>query len=350
LTITNASITLTVTVHFQIYQVVTSSSSGGFSCLELFDWIDVLTPGQRYIIDPANIRRAAGGSLVGQATNGRFMMTASAIFVGAVPTGFADLRLISYNYLTGQNWMSDTVRGITRMNNAIVRMAVDANGGPAPTGVLLLGSAGSAIAGTTGCPGVFSCVTGIGPTYLQMFRPLLLIVNSFFRTANPNAVQQGVPFGNRMTVFSVTDQYFGTDPFFRFLPASVTLTGFVFDDAENPFSITPRFATCVNEWTLAPDTAGATGNFADFIGASLTSAVANTGGWLRLTVSPLTAANQNVFGLFSQGLSFTSGSTTLGFGGGDLLIGVGRQGQSGVAVTTSLSGVIVSGTNVGTTF
>jgi hypothetical protein len=174
LTITNANITLTVTVHFQIYQVVTSTSSGGFSCLELFDWIDVLTPGQRYIIDPANIRRAAGGSLVGQATNGRFMMTASAIFVGAVPTGFADLRLISYNFLTGQNWMSDAVRGVTRMNNAILRMAVDANGGPAPTGVLLLGSAGSAVTGTTGCPGTFSCVTGIGPTYLQMFRPLLL--------------------------------------------------------------------------------------------------------------------------------------------------------------------------------
>jgi hypothetical protein len=43
LTITNANITLTVTVHFQIYQVITSTASGGFTCLELFDWIDVLT-------------------------------------------------------------------------------------------------------------------------------------------------------------------------------------------------------------------------------------------------------------------------------------------------------------------
>jgi hypothetical protein len=336
LTIVNTNITTAVTVHFQVYQVVTSSASGGFSCIELFDIVDGLTPGQRYIFDPKNMRRPLSGALIGQATGGRFMMTASAVYLGIVTTGLADLRLISFNWLSGQIWMSDVIRASTRATNAVPRMAVDSLGGPLGPGVLLVGGAGSAIPGTIGCPGAFSCFTGVGPTYLQMFRPQILAINSFFRTASPNGVQQGVPFGNRLTLITFTDQYFGTDPFFRLIPATATLTSFVFDDAENPYSITPRPFTCVKEFTLAPDVPGASGNWEDFLGTPLTSAVAATGGWLRMRVSDLTGAPlQSIFGWFSQALG--------PFGGGDLLIGIGRQGSGALFTTTTAgSGTVVT--------
>jgi hypothetical protein len=336
LTIVNTNVTTAVTVHFQVYQVVTSSASGGFSCIELFDIVDGLTPGQRYIFDPKNFRRPLSGALVGQATGGRFMMTASAVYLGITTTGLADLRLISFNWLSGQIWMSDVIRASTRGTNAVPRMAVDRLGGPLAAGTLLLGGAGSGEPGAVGCPGSFSCFTGlgVGPTYLQMFRPQILAVNSFFRTASPNGVQQGVPFGNRMTLITFADQYFGTDPFFRLIPASATLTSFIFDDAENPYSITPRPFTCVKEFTIAPDVPGASGNWEDFAGAPLTSAVAATGGWLRMRVSDL-ASLQSIFGWFSQALG--------PFGGGDLLIGIGRQAATGLFTTTTAgSGTIVT--------
>lgn len=323
LTVTNLNITTTVTVHFQFYQVVTSSSTV-FTCTELLDFVDFLTPGQRYILDPKAIRRPIGGALVGQATGGRFIMTASAIYIGAVTTGLQDLRLIPFNWLSGQIWMSDTVRATTRMTNAVPRMAVDALGGPLPEAIPSIVLAGD-----------------LNGRYLQMFRPQILAINSFFRTASPGGVQQGVPFGNRLTILSWVDQYFGTDPFFRLIPATATLNSFVFDDAENPFSIPPRTVTCVREWVLAPDNPSASGNFEDFLGTPLTSAVAATGGWLRMRVSPL-AAGQNIFGWFSQGLG--------PFGGGDLLIGIGRQGipAPGAALlitTTNGAGTVVTGTS-----
>jgi hypothetical protein len=337
LTVVNANITTSVTVHLQVYQVVTSSSAGGFSCIELFDVIDGLTPGQRYIFDPKNMRRPLSGALIGQATGGRFMMTISAVYVGIVTTGLADVRLISFNWLSGQNWITDVVRGNTSMVNAVPRMGVDALGGPLPNNILLLGSAGSAIPGATGCPGTSSCFTGVGPTYLQMFRPQILAVNSFFRTASPNGVQPGVPFGNRLTLITFTDQYFQTDPFFRLIPASATLTSFVFDDAENPYSITPRPFTCVKEFTIAPDVAGASGNWEDFIGGPLTSAVAATGGWMRMRVNDITGSQlQSIFGWFSQSLG--------GFGGGDLLIGIGRQGSGSLVGTYAGTGVTTTST------
>ena len=66
---------------------------------------------------------------------------------------------------------------------------------------------------------------------------------------------------------------------------------------------------------IAPDVAGATGNWTDFLGAALTSAVNNTGGWLRMRVGPYTGL-QSIIGWFSQYLGT--------FGGGDYLIGEGR--------------------------
>jgi hypothetical protein len=331
LTIVNTNITTSVTVHFQVYQVVTSSSAGGFSCIELFDIVDGLTPGQRYIFDPKNMRRPLNGALIGQATGGRFMMTASSLAVGLFGSDLSDVRLRSFNWLSGQIWMSDVVRAATRTTNAVPRMAVDAAGGPLASDILLLGAAGQ-VGPAVGCPGAFSCTTGVGPTYLHMFRPQILAINSFFRTASPNGVQQGVPFGNRLTLITFVDQYFFTDPFFRLIPATATLTSFVFDDAENPYSITPRPFTCVKEFTLAPDVAGASGNWEDFLGTPLTSAVAATGGWMRMRVSDLSGSTsqlQSIFGWFSQSLG--------PFGGGDLLIGIGRQG-SGVLETTTTVG------------
>jgi len=342
LTIVNTNITTSVTVHFQVYQVVTSNSAGGFSCIELFDIVDGLTPGQRYIFDPKNMRRPLNGALIGQATGGRFMMTASSLAVGLFGSDLSDVRLRSFNWLSGQIWMSDVVRAATRMTNAVPRMAVDGFGGPLASDILLLGAAGTS-APTVGCPGTFSCTTGVSPgsevdgdTYLQRFRPQILAINSFFRTASPNGVQQGVPFGNRLTLITFVDQYFFTDPFFRLIPATATLTSFVFDDAENPYSITPRPFTCIKEFTLAPDVAGASGNWEDFLGTPLTSAVAATGGWMRMRVSDLSAVvNQSIFGWFSQSLG--------PFGGGDLLIGIGRQGPGTAAGTTTSIG---SGTTV----
>lgn len=299
LTITNTSITSGVYVHFQWY-VVTSST-----CQELLDVVDYLTPGQRFIFDPKGLRRPSnfgGGAIFGTATDGRYVMTATPI----VNPFTNDLRALSFNWLSGQIWISDIGKSATWMTNSISRLAVDSLGGPLADGLALEGSANG--------------------NWLQMFRPQTLIVNSFFKTAGAGAVQPGVPFGNRLTVFTWIDSYFGVDPFFRILPGAVTLSTFVFDDQENAFSVPPRTVNCVTEWVIAPDVASASGNWADFLGPALTNAVASTGGWMRMRVSGM-STDESVTGWFSQYLGT--------FGGGDFLIGVGRQGVSGLVITSS---------------
>lgn len=299
LTITNTSITSGVYVHFQWY-VVTSST-----CQELLDVVDYLTPGQRFIFDPKGLRRPSnfgGGAIFGTATDGRYVMTATPI----VNPFTNDLRALSFNWLSGQIWISDIGKSATWMTNSISRLAVDSLGGPLVDGLALEGSANG--------------------NWLQMFRPQTLIVNSFFKTSGAGAVQPGVPFGNRLTVFTWIDSYFGVDPFFRILPGAVTLSTFVFDDQENAFSVPPRAVNCVTEWVIAPDVASASGNWADFLGPALTNAVASTGGWMRMRVSGM-STDESVMGWFSQYLGT--------FGGGDFLIGVGRQGVSGLVITSS---------------
>jgi hypothetical protein len=183
LTITNTNITTGVWVHYQFYTVTQSSSSG---CVELFDFVDYLTPGQRHIFDPKGIRGTFYlTSLVGFATDGRYVMTATPVLVAPsyISPSPADLRAVSFNYLSGQIWVSDIGKSATWMTNAVPRMAVDVLGGPLVDNTILDG------------------VT----TFLQMYRPIILSVNSFFRTAGAGAVQPGVPFGNRMTLFSWTD-------------------------------------------------------------------------------------------------------------------------------------------------
>jgi len=173
---------------------------------------------------------------------------------------------------------------------------------------------------------------------LQEFQPQYLIVNSFFRTAGAGAVAQGVPFGNRMTLWSWRDEYTNLQAMYRITPGAVTLNSFVFDNAENAFSVPPRTISCVKEFTIAPDSIGSScnsnglcsnGNFQDFLGAALTSAVNNTGGWMRMRVDGYpTAGRQSVIGWFSQYLDT--------FGGGDYLIGVGRVNSAAVATTTAI--------------
>jgi hypothetical protein len=222
-------------------------------------------------------------------------MTATPVLVAPsyISPSPADLRAVSFNYLSGQIWVSDIGKSATWMTNAVPRMAVDVLGGPLVDNTILDG------------------VT----TFLQMYRPIILSVNSFFRTAGAGAVQPGVPFGNRMTLFSWTDQYTNPQQMYKIQSAGNTLNAFVFDNAENAFSVPPRTITCVYDYTLAPDIASAAGNWPDFLGSALTSAVNNTGGWLRMRAGGY-AVTQSLLGWFSQYLGT--------FGGGDYLIGEGR--------------------------
>jgi hypothetical protein len=319
LTITNTNLTTAILVHFQFYALQDSTSSG---CIELFDFVDELTPGQRHIIDPKGVRGTVFLGLVGFATNGRYLMTATPVG-GFSPT---DLRAISFNWLTGQLWVSDILKSATYMTNAVPRMGVNSLGGPLADGVILDGV----------------------DTHLQYYRPQIISVNSFFRTAGAGAVSPGVPFGNRLTLFTWADQYTNAQNMYRILPANVTLNSFVFDNAENAFSVPPRAVNCITEYTIAPDTVGSScnanglcsnGNFRDFLGAALTSAVNNTGGWMRMRVAAYDSIRHNLIGWFSQYLDT--------FGGGDYLIGAGRV-TSGMTIT-SASGYGLSQTTYTTT-
>jgi len=309
LTITNTNITTGVWVHYQFY-TVSQTTSG---CTELFDFVDYLTPGQRHIIDPKSVKGTFYlTNQVGVATDGRFVMTATPILVGgAFSPSPADLRAVAFNHLSGQLWVSDIGKSATYMTNAVSRMAVDSLGGPLPTVAI----------GTV--------LDGIN-TWLQMFRPIIISVNSFFRTTGAGAVQPGVPFGNRMTLFSWVDQYDNPQRMYRIIATGSTLTlnAFVFDNAENAFSVPPRGVTCVYDYTIAPDVAGASGNWTDFLGSALTSAVSNTGGWLRIRVASYPTGATSLVGWFSQYLGT--------FGGGDYMIGEGRAPVVVAAPTVTL--------------
>lgn len=332
LTITNTSITTGVFVHFQFYIVVAQSGSsltGNTDCTELFDFVDFLTPGQRFIFDPKGIRRPSnfgGGAIVGTATDGRFIMTATPI-VNFIAN---DLRVLSFNWLTGQIWVSDINKSATWMTNAVSRLAVNTFGGPLPDGVVVQGAF---LTGTVADFINFS-------TFLQMFRPQIILVNSFFKTAGAGAVQPGVPFGNRMTMLTWQDQYIATsgDLFYRIRSTTTSLSSFVFDDQENAYSVPPRTVRCLQEWVIAPDVAGASGNWPDFLGSALTSAVSASGGWLRMRVAFAdNSSYNNLVGWFSQYLGT--------YGGGDYMVGIGRQGlvftTANPSRTEALNGVIM---------
>jgi len=310
LTVTNTNISNGVNVHYQFYVSTSASSTNG--CLELFDFVDYLSPGKTHIIDPRAVKGASAGGLF-FATEGRFIMTVTPVQSGTTP---ADLRAVAFNWLSGQIWVSDINKSATWMTNAVPRMAVDSLGGPLVDGTILLGSDNG--------------------NWLQMFRPIIISVNTFFKTAGAGAVQPGVPFGNRLTLVTFADQYTNAQQMYRILPTTANLNSFVFDNDENAFSVPSRPISCITEYTIAPDVPGSScsgqtglcsnGNFADFLGTALSSAVNTTGGWLRMRVSSY-GANQSILGWFSQYLGT--------FGGGDFLVGQGRAAQTGLFITVS---------------
>jgi len=305
MTVTNTSITTSVQVHFQFYNI-----SGGTACSELFDFYDYLTQGKVLVIDPKAVRRV-NGTQVGTATDGRYLLTITAInpLATAPP---ADVQAYAFNYLTGQLWVSDIVKSATYMTNAVARMAVNQFGTP-------LGNYTGPIIGGFGSPTAAGSVASMLTNYhFQYFRPRYLVVNSFFKTTGAGAVQAGVPFGNRLTIVAISDQYTNASSVYKIQSASANLNSFVFDNNELAYSVPQRTATCVSEWTIAPDTS-ATGQFTDFLSPSGDLAVSGTGGWLRMQLQNL-ADSVSVFGWFSQYLGT--------FGGGDMLIGVGRQGMT----------------------
>jgi hypothetical protein len=322
LTITNTNITTAVAVHFQFYVIDT-----GMGCTELFDFVDYLTPGQRHIFDPKGIRGTWALGLVGFATDGRYLMTATPVgYTDPVygPTySTANLTAISFNWLSGQIWVSDVGKSATWMTNAISRLAVNHLGGTVPENTPLTGLA-------------------LG-TFLQTYQPLYLLVNSFFATTGAGAVAQGTPFGNRLTIFSWVDSYTNAQNMYKIGPGTGTISSFVFDNAENAFSVPPKTISCLREYTIAPDTLGSScgsgicsnGNFPDFLGAALTSAVNSTGGWLRMRIDGYTSNRHSVVGWFSQYLDT--------FGGGDYLVGIGRVDKDAFPMT------IATGTGVNAT-
>lgn len=104
LQITNTNITTYVAIHYQFYQATTS-------CPEVFDYVDVLTPGQRHIIDPTRVINAinpldptAPPVVRGTLAAGRYIMTATPINPVGDPL---DLRAIAFNFLSGQLWVTD---------------------------------------------------------------------------------------------------------------------------------------------------------------------------------------------------------------------------------------------------
>jgi hypothetical protein len=329
LVITNTNITTYVAVHYQFYQAASS-------CPEVFNYVDVLTPGQRHIIDPTRVINAvnpldptAPPVVRGVLAPGRYIMTATPINPVGDPL---DLRAIAFNYLTGQLWVTDIGQGATMMTHAVPRMAVDVNGGALNSAVALIAN----------YRGFINNVFAIGPPlmglqaavsapvtnnyFLQMFRPYLLIVNSFFApgTVTQSVAPANLPFGNRLTFVSFVDQYDNATGWYKILSATANFQGFAFDILERPASLPPRSANCVTEFTIAPQTV-LTINFADFVGPSLTSHVAQ-GGWLRISITAALANWGNLFGWFSQTLY--GGAPGVGYAGGDLLIGVGRQNMT----------------------
>jgi hypothetical protein len=106
LAMANASLSKGVWIHFQFYTV---TSTG---CDELFDFLDYLDPGKRHIIDPANIIGPKyRNSVVGYATNDRYLLTMTPVAIGTQNPNPADLRALSFNWLSGQTWNLDVPRG-----------------------------------------------------------------------------------------------------------------------------------------------------------------------------------------------------------------------------------------------
>lgn len=353
LTITNTSLDTYVAIHFQYYKN---------DCTELFDYVDILTPGQTYVIEPSIVKTTPlnrqGQQIRGFATDGRYLLTATAIDASVDPM---DLRAIAFNYLTGQIFITNTTTGSCWGTNAISRMAVDWFGSPIPMGTCAI----NYIKGPFGqfpyaigsfpalpCAGTGTTLRGfqydssyatvaagqvdlrVRSKFLQMFRPALLYVNHFFEPIYVDPINNNSAFGNRLTMVAFKDNYSTATNWYKLESDSATVTSFVFDNLEQALSVPQRTITCVTEWTISPRTpAGAwtsttTGQVGgDFLGSSFADHV-KLGGWLRMTVTTAPSAQGSLFGWFSQAL--------MAYGNGDLLIGVGRV-DAGVSICDAAS-------------
>ncbi len=343
LTITNTSIDTYVAIHYQYYLP---------DCSEHFNYVDILTPGQTYVITPSKVMTTKlnrqGQQVRGYATDNRYLMTATAIDASKYP---ANHQAIAFNYLTGQIFITNVGKGSTWGTNAIARMAVDALGAPLPASSCPINfnmtQQGQMVPYAIGqiAPIPAGCVAGhtlLGPTngkWLQMYRPNLLYVNHFFE---PLAVDQidaaKSAFGNRLTMVAFKDNYQTATMWFKIETDTSSVTSFVFDNYENALSVPQRDIKCLTEWTISPrGVAGTAANQwyvsskdgqvgGDFLSLAFVEHV-QLGGWLRMSVTAIGSAQGSLFGWISQALA--------AYGNGDLLIGEGRKDSNGLLRTDS---------------
>jgi len=367
MTITNTSADTAVLVHYQFYNVD--------KCAEVFDYVDVLTPQDTTVINPSNLV-TINGDFRGTIPAGKYLLTATAI--DATLGQGIDTRAISFNYLAGTQVITNLATGSAFGGNAVSRMAVNAYGASLDAGSCFTtpkdftnlsgryaigdstfaagfpgcnSSMGAAVPGYT-LTGLLGSLNGnhvtntggIHETYrlLQQFRPATLIVPHFFSPLFVDAYNNGnsVAFGNRLTLVSVSDIYTDTGNTFKLVSATTTYTPWFIDNDEQPFSLPPRTAICVTEYTLSPRAVGGgyagagslAGIGADFIGAGIYLA-ANDGGYIKMNATP-TAGLSSYFGWFSQSVSDTNNGLSAGYG--DLLVGLGRKD---VTAATTMLGV-----------
>jgi len=366
MTVTNTSTDTSVLVHYQFYDAI--------SCAEVFDYVDVLTPQDTNVIDPQALVVVTGDSR-GFISGGRYLMTVSAI--DATKSQSVDTRTISFNYLIGQQFITNLYTGSAWGGNAITRMAVNRYGAAldagscyttpqdfvAYAGRYAIGDAGivytppntyamqgcnislgSVVPGflLTGYSGLITgghitvaTATADTTRVLQNFRPATLIVPHFFAPSTVDATGRTVgsvtakQFGNRLSLVSLDDNYTGVDGIqFKLSKATSYLSSWFIDNVEMPYSLPTKSVSCVTEYVLSPRKpgnvyagAGTTigGIGVDMIGTSIYTAVEN-GGYMKMQAT--VTGGSMLFGWFSQSLSGPS----LSAGVGDLLVGIGRTG------------------------
>jgi len=296
-----------------------------------------------------------------------------------------DTRAISFNYLTGQMFITDIYTGSAWGGNAISRMAVNFYGASldagscfttpkdftAYTGRFAIGDATAVYApSASGLYSYVGCNTALGgviPGFvvngyngpingahlvaasgaientrvLQMFRPATLIVPHFFAPTDVDATGRTVAagtakqFGNRLTLVSLDDSYNATSStMHKLITGTSKVASWFIDNYEQAWSIPTKSFGCVKEYVLSPrkvdgsyagtDTIGGIG--ADLNGTSAYTAVQN-GGYLKMNV--VAFGGTVIFGWFSQSLS--GGSLSAGVG--DLLVGLGRTTWSDLPAT-----------------
>lgn len=371
LTITNLNPDTNVLVHIQFYNVI--------SCVEVYDYVDILTKQDTTVINPADLEDIKG-DFRGQVSGGRFLVTITAI--DATRGQGVDTRAISFNQLTGTFVITNVISGSAWGGNAAPRMAVNAFGYPLPSGSCFTDpifaggyASGKYAIGDGGVawnvppnpmpPGCDLAsgpvirgytVTGLNiqtPTLrdpnnpdpeiiaamsrvrlLQMFRPSILYVPHFFGPTDVDPANHGSKgsetFGNRLTVISVVDMYADAGIMHKLRPVTTVFTAWFIDNDELPYSLGEKRASCVTEWVVSPRNAdtsyagGTTGTAVvagvgpDFIVPGIWKA-ADKGGFLKLTVTGMDQA-ASTFGWFSQSLSAGNLST----GVGDQLLALGR--------------------------